>query len=393
MMSVFRPTVTRRRKDGSKYTEKAAVWWCRFRHPKTDTLICRSLKVRDRQAAGIIERDMVRRAAMETAGLVDPYEKHRKRPIGEHLDDWKRSLLAKGGTELHASQTHRRAQRVFDGCKVKTWSDIQASQIQEFIANELGVGAATRNAYRRCTKALGAWMCRDRRAADNPLAYLEAENARTDRRHDRRAFEVEELRRLIDVAPPDRAMLYRVAVGTDLRANELRTLTRDSFDLDADPPTVTVKAAYSKHRREDILPMRAELAEALRVYLSDRDGPALDVPKRQAAVLREDLAAARALWLGESRTAAEREEREASDFLGYIDRDGRYADFHALRHTFISALASGGIHPKIAQALARHSSIVLTMDVYSHMIATDQSDALRVLPSLGDERKAVENVA
>ncbi len=40
---------------------------------------------------------------------------------------------------------------------------------------------------------------------------------------------------------------------------------------------------------------------------------------------------------------------------------------HALRHTFISNLARAGIHPKTAQALARHSTITLTLDRYSHV--------------------------
>jgi hypothetical protein len=37
-------------------------------------------------------------------------------------------------------------------------------------------------------------------------------------------------------------------------------------------------------------------------------------------------------------------------------------DLYALRHTFISNLAAGGVHPKTAQGLARHSTITLTMD-------------------------------
>ena len=48
-----------------------------------------------------------------------------------------------------------------------------------------------------------------------------------------------------------RAILYRVAVETDLRANELRSLKVKSFDLDGG--TVIVQAAYSKRRREDTL--------------------------------------------------------------------------------------------------------------------------------------------
>jgi site-specific recombinase XerD len=46
-------------------------------------------------------------------------------------------------------------------------------------------------------------------------------------------------------------------------------------------------------------------------------------------------------------------------------------DFHALRHTFISNLARAGVHPRNAQALARHSTIDLTMNVYTHVAMDD----------------------
>ena len=61
---------------------------------------------------------------------------------------------------------------------------------------------------------------------------------------------------------------------------------------------------------------------------------------------------------------------------------GRVADFHSLRHTFISNLIAGGVHPKIAQSLARHSTIALTMDRYTHLTAARQVDALKALPDL-----------
>src|SRR5262249_32847197 len=57
-------------------------------------------------------------------------------------------------------------------------------------------------------------------------------------------------------------------------------------------------------------------------------------------------------------------------------------DFHALRHTFITNLANGGVHPKTAQALARHSTITLTMDRYSHSLMGEQADALAALPTI-----------
>jgi len=64
------------------------------------------------------------------------------------------------------------------------------------------------------------------------------------------------------------------------------------------------------------------------------------------------------------------------------DAAGRVADCHSLRHTFITNLAAGGVHPKIAQALARHSTITLTMDRYGHTVLGEQATALNALPDL-----------
>jgi hypothetical protein len=66
----------------------------------------------------------------------------------------------------------------------------------------------------------------------------------------------------------------------------------------------------------------------------------------------------------------------------YRDDDGRVADFHSRRHTFISNLARSGVHPKVAQSLAHHSTITLTMDRYLHTVIGEQADALRGLPDL-----------
>ncbi len=64
-------------------------------------------------------------------------------------------------------------------------------------------------------------------------------------------------------------------------------------------------------------------------------------------------------------------------------------DFHALRHQFISMLAKAGVHPKTAQELARHSTITLTMDHYTHVGLYDLAAALSSIPALPTgEKKA-----
>jgi hypothetical protein len=65
------------------------------------------------------------------------------------------------------------------------------------------------------------------------------------------------------------------------------------------------------------------------------------------------------------------------------DEDGRVADFHCLRHAFIGNLLAGGVHPKNAPALARHSTIMLTMGRHSHTVHGELSAALDALPDLG----------
>jgi hypothetical protein len=52
------------------------------------------------------------------------------------------------------------------------------------------------------------WMMRNRRAGESPLAHLKGPNVRTDRRHDRTAFEIEEVQRLL-AKPPDLSLPTR----------------------------------------------------------------------------------------------------------------------------------------------------------------------------------------
>ena len=81
--------------------------------------------------------------------------------------------------------------------------------------------------------------------------------------------------------------------------------------------------------------------------------------------MRADLAAAREEWILDTQQPQERKRRTASTFLAYRNQQAHVADFHALRHTFITNLAESGVHPKLAQELARHSTITLTMDKYT----------------------------
>ena len=391
-------THKRQNNTGSLYKRSKGGAWVVKYYDHDGRRRTKTTKTTDRRAAERILSKLVSDAALRRDGVVDTAAERvsleGKRPIGDHLDDWKATLTAKGNTERHVELVTGRARKVIEGCRFETWADVNASGVMAYLG-ELrrdkakgdkvvrGVSAQTFNFYLAAVKQFAKWMKADRRAGDDALAGLKGLNVRTDRRHDRRALTADKLRRLINetrrqgvvrwnVDATERATLYWLASETGLRAGEARSLTPASFDLDANVPTVTVAAAYSKRRRDDVLPLRADLVQEFRRHLGDRppDAPAFNVPPRQhvAEVFRADVEAAG---------------------LPYKDASDKVADFHSLRHTFITNLANGGVHPSIAQALARHSTITLTMDRYTHRHAGDETAAIDVLPDLKAEPAAL----
>ena len=49
--------------------------------------------------------------------------------------------------------------------------------------------------------------------------------------------------------------------------------------------------------------------------------------------------------------------------------------FHDLRHTHASLLLAAGVHPKVVQERLEHSTITITLDLYSHVAPGKQEDA------------------
>ena len=434
-MRVFRSSY----KDRNGRTRKTARWYIeladhlgtRRRIPglsdkrQTETLGRRIVDLVNLRAGGAtLPPDMTRwleelpprlRDVLARHGLLDAGRCAALRPLAEHLNGvpdtpgWRQHLAGKGNTAGHVDKSCSRVRRVIEGCGFTFWSDVSASCVMAFLSSlrddkadaqgnvKRGLSAQTFNYHLTAFKSFCKWMVADGRASESPVAHLSGLNARTDRRRVRRALSVEEIRWLLDttgeatpahgMTGPVRSMLYRLALETGLRRGELASLTRAGFHLDGEHPIVTVEAAYSKHRREDVLPLRSDTAAVLKELLAGKlpGVTAFDLPRdrhKSARMWREDLGAARAAWLEDATSPQERQKREGSSFLSYQDAAGRYADFHALRHTAGSLLAASGAHPKVAQSIMRHSTIELTMSRYTHVFAGQEADAVAALPGL-----------
>jgi integrase len=55
---------------------------------------------------------------------------------------------------------------------------------------------------------------------------------------------------------------------------------------------------------------------------------------------------------------------------------------HGLRHTHASHLLASGVHVKVAQERLGHSSVALTMDIYSHLMPNMQGEAADAVDQL-----------
>ena len=333
----------------------------------------------DRQATEAMARGLEAEVMLRKRGIIDTksdrYAQAEQKPLDEHLGDYVAVLTARERSQVHLDKTKQRVHKVLALCKAERISDLSPSGVQRAIGElrQEGLGLGTCNHYLTAIKGYVRWLWRDGRVQDDCLASLSKFDAKLDKRHERRALEPDDLRRLLEatregptrfgMTGPERAMLYRVAVETGLRASELRSLKVSSFDLDA--CTVTVQAAYSKRRRQDVLPLRPDTAEALRNALGGKTAQAaafrIPTSYRTSRMIQADLADAG---------------------IEYQDDSGRYADFHALRHSTGSMLAAAGVNPKTAQDIMRHSDINLTMSRYSHIYRGAAAEAVTKLPNL-----------
>ncbi len=338
-----------------------------------------------RQSGGILAGDMLKwletlkpavRDNLAKWNVIDPQRAAAGREIMEHVAEWAAVLEAKGDCREYVKASVSRMTRLISGCNWIRLSDVTAATAQRWLADRRNgeMSVATSNGFVQSMKGFFNWLVSERRVPENPLSHVKAMNTRIDRRRTRRALTTEEIGRLLaateaagkhhSMTGRERALLYRLALETGLRWSELRSLRKASFNFASDPAAVTLLPEDEKAGRGDTLPLRAELAADLQAHLALR------------------LPAARAfnMWAGKGGAMLERDLKAAG--IPKKDADGRVIDFHALRHTFGTLLAASGVHPKVAQDLMRHSTINLTMDIYTHTSLDSRMGALDKLPEI-----------
>ena len=325
-------------------------------------------------------------------GLIDPKEEaaieRKNSPIDTHLVEFRKSISRGDNTEKHVKLTVGRIRRILDEASITKPAEIDFDSVEQVLREmvEQGeVGHKTYNHYLQAMDQFCKWLSHGQRKIlpHNPISGMERLNTEVDVRHPRRALTQDEFRQLVDSALLsgvdiqcfdgfNRAKIYLISYFTGLRRKEIGSLTPASFDLETTPPTVTVEAACSKHRRRDTLPLHPELVSQLREWLVGYSRDEFLFPK-----------------LGKRRTWLMVKKDLERVGIPYETSEG-IADFHAAgRHTHITELLKNGATLPQAKNLARHSDVRTTMR-YTHIGIEDQAKAVTSLPSptglVGDQR-------
>ena len=377
---------------------------------------------RDKQAAMAVLNDLESMAERIKANIVTSAEAK----IGEqfadillsdHIADYVRHLTERRVHPHRVKNTDTRLKESATECGFRFMRDMSSDKLQRWLGEQVHgerkMSASVHNGFVQVWISFGNWLTGKRihgnrttmkgevRFLHNPFEGMGKLDEKADPKRKARAMTDDELERLLGAArqrPLDdalmirkgpnkgeklarvsderksellqvgeeRALIYKTAVLTGLRLNELRTLINSDLSF-GDVPFVRLRSTNEKNRKGSTLPLRSDLAAELREWTSgkDRGDRVFVVPAGLLRIMNRDLEAAG---------------------IPKRDADGCVVHIHALRHSFGTHLSLAGVAPRTAQAAMRHSNISLTMNTYTDARLLDTATAIETMTVLKHSR-------
>jgi integrase len=287
---------------------------------------------------------------------------------------------------------------------VKTLPELTHEAVDRYLA---GVEGSTGNKKKHLSaiSVFATWLMKKDRIETDPLTRVDVPTG-GKKEKERRALTVEQIQKLLDAARArplaafyerygtdvgsgvrqreraqqkrdaavaqytrlgrERALIYKTAVYTGLRAGEIGSLKPHHLETDAKPfPRLQIPGKFTKNNQPArllLLPAFAvELAEWIRDGAIGPDALLFDVPQASARIMAKDLEAAG---------------------IPYKTGQGD-ADFHSLRMTANVMLGQAGIPARVRQLFMRHGDIRLTMSTYDDTSFVDLEPVMQAMEKLG----------
>lgn len=181
-----------------------------------------------------------------------------------------------------------------------------------------------------------------------------------------------ELRSFLEHVRTDRLeAMWHLAATTGMRRQEVLALGWAAVDLPAGRLSVVESKTPAGRRSIALDPGTVASLKAWRKrQASERLAWGAAYQRSGLVFTREDGALVAPRWLDKRFTRLQQ-------LAG-----ARHIRFHDLRHTWATLALQAGVHVKVVSERLGHASVVITMDVYSHVIPAMQSDAAATVAAL-----------
>ncbi len=289
------------------------------------------------------------------------------RPLSEHIKEFIKTRESLGNDARYIRQEGKKLERL---CREVPWNhikDISHATFEQWRILQT-VSPKTLNEYLITGNVFCNWLVKLKRIPSNPLGSIEKVNESKYEKRTRRAVTWPQLEALI-ASSGDRGVTYLTAAFTGLRRGELAKLTWKHLQIDTDTPSIVAPASITKNGKRAPIPLNPLLADSLRRLKTAHSQPS-------------DLVFAGLL----PRIPRYIKDLEAVG-IPYVDESGKYFDFHALRTTFCTLLATSGASIREAMEMMRHSDARLTTQIYTDVghlplrdVANKLGDAKNHLP-------------
>jgi integrase len=238
-----------------------------------------------------------------------------------------------------------------------------------------GLSPATRRHIHHVLKSALSRAVEQQALARNPAAALRLPKVE---RQEMTVLSTEQSTRLLEAIKPSRAYWpVLLALSTGMRRGEILALRWRNVDLDRG----TLRVMESLEQTKAGIRFKAPKTDRTRAITIPAF--AVDELRRLKREQAEELLRA-GIRQGPETLVICCEDGEPKlpssltyDFARLIGRikDLPRVRFHDLRHSHATQLLLAGVHPKVAQERLGHSTIVMTLDLYSHVTETMQMDA------------------
>jgi len=299
-----------------------------------------------------------------------------QKTVREHFESWLKGATLSIGTFKRYEGVAQSFLTFLGGKADQHLATLRSKEIEDY-RNELAdrVASGTVNAHLKVIRVCLEKAIKQRYFDSNPGRLVE--NVATSDKHRRRAFTMDELKKLIAIASPNWKTMILIGLYTGLRLRDCVNLTALNLDLSNGEFTLT----EAKTNKTRIVPIAKPLLSYLEGLDLGDDPRAPLCPglagKVQSSLSNEffDLMAAAGLVVARSHQKSKSGKGRSSR------RKQSEITFHALRHTATSLLKRAGVSNAVAMDLIGHDSEAVSMN-YTHIDDETKRNALNRLPDI-----------